>query len=65
MLVRTGLAWTRAGDTDVARAMSSRAVTTVTPSETVSWRVKALAEIAFALASDRWPAAHDHPVCFR
>ena len=57
-LVLTGLAWTRAGDPDVARAMFSRAVATVT-------RAEALAEIAFALASGRWPAADDYPSYFQ
>ena len=57
-LVLTGLAWTRAGDTDIARAMFSRAVATAT-------RAEALAEIAFALASGRWPAADDYPGYFQ
>lgn len=56
-LVLTGLAWTRAGDADVARALLSRAVAKVTGAE-------ALAEIAFALASGRWPAADDYPGYF-
>ena len=56
-LVLTGLAGTRAGDADVARAMFSRAVAKVTGAE-------ALAEIAFALASGRWPAADDYPGSF-
>ena len=57
-LVLTGLVWTRAGDADVARAMFSRAVATAT-------RAEALAEIAFALASGRWPAADDYPGYFQ
>ena len=65
MLVRTGLAWTRAGNADIARAMFSRAVATATYPETAFWRAKALAEIAFALASGRWPAADGHSGFFR
>ena len=57
-LVLTGLAWTRAGDAEAARAMFSRAVAEVTGAE-------ALAEIAFALASGRWPAADDYPGYFQ
>ena len=65
MLVRTGLAWARAGNADIARAMFSRAVATATYPETAFWRAKALAEIAFALASGRWPAADDYPDYFQ
>ena len=60
-LVLAGLAWTRAGNADVARAMFSPAVATATDSGTAYLRAKALAEIAFALASGRWPAAGDYP----
>ena len=60
-LVRTGLAWTRAGDADIARTMFSRAVVTATDFGTGYGHVKALAGIAFALASGRWPAADDYP----
>ena len=64
-LVLTGLAWTRAGDADVARAMFSRAVAEVAQLDMVHWRAKAFAEIAFALASGRWPAADGYPGHFQ
>ena len=64
-LVLAGLAWTRAGDADVARAMFSHAVAAATTLETAWRRAKALAEIAFALASGRWPAADDYPGHFQ
>ena len=65
-LVRTGLAWTRAGDTDIARTMFSRAVAEATTTRGSSMRLsyrraKTLAGIAFALASGQWPAADDYP----
>ena len=57
-LVLTGLAWTRAGGADVARAMFSRALATAT-------HAGELAGIAFALASGRWPAEDDYPGYFQ
>ena len=60
-LVLTGLAPTGAGGADAARAMFSRAVVAAADSGTACLRAKALAEIAFALASGRWPAAGDYP----
>ena len=63
VLVRTGLAWTRAGDAGIARAMFSRAVAIAV--ETADRRAEALTEIALALAAGRWPAADEYPGYFQ
>ena len=65
MLVLAGLAGMRAGHADTARALLSRAVAAVTSPERGDWHVKALAEVAYALAFGRWPAADRYPGSFQ
>ena len=60
-LVLAGLAGMRAGHADAARVLLSRAVAATTSPEGGGWHVKALAEVAYALASGRWPAAERYP----
>ena len=65
VLASMGLAGIRAGDAGIARANFSRAVAMVTAIETAYARARALADIAFVLASGRWPVADDYPGRFQ